>query len=474
MPTSDVDAEIRDGKTERNMMRSPLCRLPDDILVPIIHLTQIRPRFDPIWKPPEATRWTQVMATCTRMRALVVHTPSLWCFIDTDQPSRWMALCLERSLAHPLEAYLKLDPQTKVDHATSLLGRSSAAWIEFHTAEESQPFVELVLPELQFLRFGSHSAGRTCWNLDDRFLGNRCINLIRLEINHAKVSELPDLPSLQHLNISYSSLSSDRTHFASQLAARAPRLKTLQLSSTSIKGTLPQTTAALETHGMGALPNLEQVHVQGTMCIAWLILRELPIPRRQLNLSIHRNPPIDGRDEQYLECDIMTYAQRFWRRTCVGAPLPPVVLEAWHESEGLAVRTSISTRSWSTPMQMDVRFEFNVITAPEPILNLVTDLHIRQDPCNDDFSLDPDVWAVADHLPALKRMSVSTRCTRKNLEALQGWADRRTAQGRRVICVDFCPDSRPNLGHTTWDPRSGPLRDDAWVIVCGKGKNESE
>lgn len=131
-PSSVFETEVRDQQTRRNALVSPLCRRTDDILVPIINFTQLRPHFHPFWKPPEATRWIQIMSACTRIRTLIVQTPSLWCFIDIQQPQRWTDLCLQRSLDHPLEVYLSLnDKDDDVGPMVFLLERSSAAWVDW-------------------------------------------------------------------------------------------------------------------------------------------------------------------------------------------------------------------------------------------------------------------------------------------------------------------------------------------------------
>jgi hypothetical protein len=254
------------------------------------------------------------MGTCTHIRTLVLQTPSLWCFVDIEQPRKWIYLCLQRSMNHPLQTYLGLDSEDGANSATALLTRSSAAWIvRLHSAERLRPLLQTAAPALKFLQSGSHGGDRARWDLDDSFLANRCTNLIRLEVARANLHALPYLPKLIYLNISDSILPENQSHFAFHLAQCVPRLRTLHNSSLSVRN--PSGRIASNATVPCALPCLEQMHLQGTVHAIWLILRELPEPQRCLELSVCRTRQVlpEGLKEEVLKTEIMIYAQQFWR-----------------------------------------------------------------------------------------------------------------------------------------------------------------
>jgi hypothetical protein len=68
--------------SNHNTNDSSLCRLPDEIIVHIIRLSQSRQDPLAIKRVASDNSWARIMLTCARLRTLVVQTPSLWSFID--------------------------------------------------------------------------------------------------------------------------------------------------------------------------------------------------------------------------------------------------------------------------------------------------------------------------------------------------------------------------------------------------------
>jgi hypothetical protein len=455
-------------KSNHNTNASPLCRLPDEIIVHIIRLSQSR--RDPLAMKRVApdNSWTRIMLTCTRLRTLLVQTPSLWSFIDIAWNRRWVEICLARSADYQLETILSDIIAMDEDVASALLlrSRTTSVFIGSQLIEASPVAAMLRRPGLQ-LQSLHYNAGRS--TLDSRILGGHSPYLVHLKAEDTLIDGLPDLPKLRYLGF-FRSLWSVENRLADQLARHTPQLQELEIADMQLSDFVPwddRTPSPPVT-----LPCLDTATVSGDLEIVQFLLTAMPVPLRSLELDAkawgvdHEGPR---------RAALMAYVERFWHREReADAPFPPGELSVRHEPGRLPYEYDFEMESEEEEAVMRtmlVCFGTDQLEPDDSILRHVTqlDIHSTEDAL---YLSEPHAWPIVDRLPKLQDLTVSpTTWDASKIGVLQAWADRHAAMGFGPVRAALWHLAHGQRGRRflEWDTTDGRLQDKKWARVYEPG-----
>jgi hypothetical protein len=306
--------------SRRNAL-TPLCRLPIDILIHILHHlvwdSQPPTRFDQepsdyrsvVIDEQDPQDWTRVLGVCTHIRNIALESPSLWTCISLRWPPERWQLSLERSGAAPL--FVCVTNKTshrntlpRIDHSipyfAQVVSRAHHACIWFTQADEDELMTLLPSfcyhwPALRSLvvHFGPLQRpfslppvllGGSSTNLTDLFLSS--VNLI------ADGSSFPALVRLQFVRTV-----AQKARYLWSFIQGAPALRCLYLSDVRIVEP-----AKVEVQSV-QLPRLLRLQLSVTLQWMMLLIRALPLPRVEYELNII--------DERASSSSLITRAQDY-------------------------------------------------------------------------------------------------------------------------------------------------------------------
>ncbi|KAM5545617.1 hypothetical protein V8D89_000655 [Ganoderma adspersum] len=165
----------------------PINRLPCELLVHIFILVHSEYVFDPnelSESPGLAFRsaLSKLMGTCRRWRDVIVETPAFWCVVSLEHSdTKWMELCLARSLPAPIEIWARVPTWCKPDR------------------------LKVVHPlghRIRSLCFAVH----TCWLQDVDTSGRDW----PLRLLFGNINGVPVMPALEKLNLAVAGHTSHR------------------------------------------------------------------------------------------------------------------------------------------------------------------------------------------------------------------------------------------------------------------------
>jgi hypothetical protein len=287
--------QIRALRTRRNEL-APLLRLPADVLRDIVHImvvTEHRPATlddlaicrRPQWPFGESTKWTRIMATCTRLRSLCLAERRLWSYFDIDRNVEWLQLCMQRAATIPVtlhfdESTACIAPGSLKDRESivaSLLLRARHLWLVVRNGDDQTADMNFDAPpdgsmiHLRTLRCVCSSPQEVALGTE-MLIGNAAV---LTEVTMVGVFLMEDVPHFNELT----RLELARVRFDHQssrlrnLLKNTPRLKFLSLHIVEIDG------ADLTPCQPIVMPDLLELELKDFPSALVALLRLLPIPR---------------------------------------------------------------------------------------------------------------------------------------------------------------------------------------------------
>lgn len=128
---------VTDSIDRHNQRDSFILRLPDEILVHIVCLTQDQLDVIHLW-PPALNMRTQleIMRVCTRLHRLVMGSPQLWACIEMRCPMIPTWTHVKHASNFPLDFITDIDDETIAQRAIDLLERIRAAVLMVYQPED--------------------------------------------------------------------------------------------------------------------------------------------------------------------------------------------------------------------------------------------------------------------------------------------------------------------------------------------------
>jgi hypothetical protein len=428
---AQAETHMRALQTRRNAL-TPLCRLPEDILLHVLVLlirsrhadvpdilSKAKPLSTASATSDQTTSWTQVMGVCTHLRAVTISCPLLWSYIDLDQKHpTWMQMRLERARHAPLVVNARSNLNAWLGSPLELLGTilSRANYVCFFL-QDAQPVEAVVVnaifnapaPHLCELVL-AHPTG-IVFELSPQFLGGTTAKLTRLVLQGVMLSRnLPFLPALIHLDVHLLILQGELKRLV-LLLERAPELQTLHI------GRLHH---ALDNGGMRpiALPKLLTLTIAAHYQALVALLPMLPIPGSWEVLP----SSWDGRQpDPVLRANTFVKAFGYFLTVTSGTINFPQLL--WEEQDQCYSLTCLAPRMRYKDTAMDVR-DFDII------LNVMPGLRVGGPALQALFES-----AAASTLTRLQRLQVDGNCG--DVSGMIAWLRARAAVGQRLVQIYF-------------------------------------
>jgi hypothetical protein len=436
---AQAQTHMRTLQTRRNAL-TPLCRLPEDILLHVLVLlirsghadvpevmSKARPLSTESSTSEKTTSWTRVMGVCTHLRAVTISCPLLWSYIDLDQKRpTWMRTRLERTRHVPLAVNARSNLNAWLGSPLELLGTilSRANYVCFFL-QDAQPVEAVVVnaifnapaPHLCELVL-AHPTG-IVFELSPQFLGGTTAKLTRLVLQGVMLSrDLPFLPALIHLDVHLLILQGELKRLV-LLLERAPELETLHI------GTLLQ---AFDYGGMRpiALPKLSTLTIAAHHWALVALLPMLPTPDtwEVLPSSWDGRPP-----DPLLRAHTCAQAFRYFSGVTSGFIGLPQLL--WEEQDQCYSLMCLAPRMRYKDTSMDVR-DFDMI------LNVMTGLRVGGSALQALFKS-----AAANTLMRVQRLEVDGDCG--DVSGMVAWLRARAGAGQRVPQIGFYLCVQPAL-----------------------------
>jgi hypothetical protein len=483
-----TDAELISLKIQRNA-RSPLCRLPNELLIRIFALAQLRDKIRgpllPLERCMPAMGWWRVEGVCSRFRAVIVDAPELWTRFNAYWPEEARRLCLLRANGRPLRVLRPVKDTTTANDASLLLQTSQQAALVFTSSRGVAAWPDAYLSTLR-----AHTSSL-------QLLGIRTGSRCNFPVLHLTPPLLAHFTHLSHLQIktrilidnafsfppSLKSLSIDEVIISVQLDRvrrlfqGLPSLEHFKALRCEYHDQLP----VLQRHDSApvTMPCLESLvlHLCGATFVR-AVSQSITSPQRILEISALNFPGVnsDGlfHDKDAglgLVADIRAYAQRFWKQVTGSAHSPPVIVKDRFSPPYTycAVTMDIGQEQNSVGPSLLLEVAAYPLTPDDPFLPLVTKLVLSVDTENPVLALDEDKWPVVGRLSALHTLIIEAESPWELMHEVEAWATRRKQQ--RAVLVEFTPTfneeldpaqehlDRPKL---QWTASDGPIQNAEW------------
>jgi hypothetical protein len=484
---SKVDAELIPLKIQRNA-QSPSHRIPDELLVRIFELVQLRDDADDGWISGETSLpkegWWRVMSVCTRFRTVAVEAPELWTRFDQGWPERWRDVCLQRTKSWPLRISVRITDWSSAVDARNLLENSGHA--------------KLVLTELP---------GDSVWNAENLYVSETSSpSLLSLMIESDGPRDEPTLTLAPPLFICYTRLSHLRICVRSEIDDSfefPPTLKWLYIREFSISPNLHRLRRLFQgipdlrhfeaVVGVGTteaqlqlepeiskidMPSLECLRLKYCdMAFTHAMLRIIATPQRALNLSFNYER-LDGapvENSSYhaqitISADVLAFAQRFWAQRTGSTQLPPVTLSDFQSGTDPYTSCYVSIQGGEEDVPSSPTLAIDLghypFTIDNPLLPHVAKLELIGINMRRGPALDMEKWPALSRLSVLRTLLIiCDGLVWKFIDGIQAWADRQTQQ---PILVEFSPGRQQYLPDDQdpptlrWSSGDGPLKDAEW------------
>jgi hypothetical protein len=144
----EIDAELIPLKKTRNARQSPIGRLPIELLVRILRLSQISDSGAlSIHNVVPHASWWKVMSVSTHFRSVIVSSPTLWAAFDSGWPRKWYQLCTKRAGRCLLNVSIQVISKLHAGVACRLLPRSEHAVVNFSPNTGTTGWDESYIPD---------------------------------------------------------------------------------------------------------------------------------------------------------------------------------------------------------------------------------------------------------------------------------------------------------------------------------------
>jgi hypothetical protein len=264
-----------------------LGKLPDEILIEVFHYVAGT-------NPKDLSR---ISSICVHLRHIVINEGRLWSNIDLRRQSYtytspWAKLCATRAVSIPLSVMTSTEAMHHGDFMTNVLPRVFHLDIDILRAWGAM----ISLPsnttksELRSLVMRS---GNTPGFFQDRRISSTAIimdfvrtfsaSLRKLVLYGGDLDALPILPELEHFHLESASLPSKTLH---HLLQGSPCLSTLIIQSNILGINMENNLLFLDSARHVSLPRLRNLIITAGEAYASALLRILPNPSHQLEVTI--------------------------------------------------------------------------------------------------------------------------------------------------------------------------------------------
>jgi hypothetical protein len=488
---ADTDEEIAVQKREQNARQSPIIRLPDELLVSILLLSQFGTAtfcsMDYVELVPDL-KWWQVMSVSSRFHDTIVNSPTLWAAHNSEWSQRWIQLCSQRAQTHTLRSVYTITSQSPAEATRDPLSRSSHAVLNVDVYRNINDDV---------------TSGHQCY---PAFL---CLNspfLLSLRIQNAR--RLPTLtltptmlalfPRLSYLNINVTSsvevddtfsfpsglkwlsmtwiIISTNTERLRRLFAGVPSLEYFEILGIDLAGmddqpfiiTDPSSEPAVDRLVLPLLSTLK-LRAGRALQLAHGISRVLAVPKHCLEIQVDPNETEDedmllqkfpSAGQRVVILDLYDYARQFWHGATGRATLPPATLYDY-PPEHVTRRHTYHTVFQSNTAGREYILKLDINTYPDVLqhLDLLTScvVHLKITAWSRRSVFDLREWDTPCSFPALETMEFACNGAWRAIEHVQEWVDART---QRPVLVQF--SARRHKHSVLWYPNDGRLRDADW------------
>jgi hypothetical protein len=475
---------------EQNAL-SPLCRMPDEIVVHILQSLQVLQKPKHRFRRRSYSRissfheWTKVMLVCTRLRDVLVHTPELWAFYHSQWPKALQDLYLSRARNRPLSTYLALRDAAEATAAIPLFRRSAVVFLHFDN-NEGQNGVEhysiilnLDVPDLRLLC----ADGRKCepelallpshmarfahlseLTLSRTYVGSQCIFPRSLRVLYLHRADIPlhvgrlgdlfrHLCLLEHLEFRKIShyhdlLDPTPTEFT---PIPLPRLRCLIMDRCSLE--LVSAVAQAITPPQCFLKLGVNVNSVG-----WWRHSEFP--------DVHAM-------QHSMKANVFAFVQHFWRRVTgehnlpLGAALHLSLRKGlWGRYPSKLVLCPRQSNRGNPRLQLTMNHDnCCAIPADDPLLALVVGARVSAAKANMGIVLNSDLCPVFTWLPAIQVLRLSIPGASEIIARTQAWAD---AHAPQLALVEIRTDLGVYGPELIWRPEDGLLKDLDWSGYNGE------
>jgi hypothetical protein len=478
----EIDTELIPLKKARNARLSPIGRLPNELLVRILRLSQISDSgtLNAYNVVPHAS-WWKVMSVSTHFRSVIMSSPMLWAAFDSRWPQTWSQLCIKRADGCLLSLSIHVDSESSASVACRLLPRSEHAVLTFSSHatpsrwdESYIKALQIDCPALRSLKIEDEN-----WWMPPLVLApphlTLCTALSYLDIDATSVvveDAFSFPPSLRQLRIARLHISASHNRIR-RLFAGMPLLEDLEICQVQdmytpaleLIETLDPKTVPLS---LPALSSLRLYLDDAPIQLAHAISQVLDVPKLVLKISVAADAggyassvEEDAAAELLMTRNLHDYAQRFWTRATGCAQLPPATLR---KTRGSYV---VEIEGGDPDDAAGISLWLNVASNPRPpsdvFLPLVTFFVVNSNINEALALLGADDWPPPDSLPALETMVMELCDAWRAVDEIQKWVD---MQAQHPIVVRFqCLHNDRGMPGFEWSTERGPLKD---VVDWGK------
>jgi hypothetical protein len=445
-----LQAQIRELRTRRNALTSPLCRLPLDVLYRVLMVLasgeqrtpQIFKAHDMDWVAPhfrQTAKWTKVFGVCKHIRSVSSAWPLLWSHINLNHANaEWIDYCVRRAGTVPLSiTYEESVSRVDTDAVASILPQAEDACIVLSRQCKNPSSIESVLNKrLEFLRAFIYAPSPLhVFALTPRFLGGATSNLTKLVLRNTVLSTGDlEFPSLVHLDFETLSGQEDPHRLLSFLS-NCPILESLFLSNGAFER-LDENTTPIN------IPYLKILHVKDVLTSIPAILRIFPIPSQEMFFSIIPSTwaHVESPRITALRGQVYGKVRSLFNIDLESSPAPVVsVRSEWcKEIHGLCTCLTVERPGdeLAPKMTYSERCIYRQQETISRMLLSVRRLVVHETP-NEQMpsALDYIVNHPGDAVPAIEHIVFED--FRDRFDRLERWLSCRTAAGRRIPVIEF-------------------------------------
>jgi hypothetical protein len=492
-----IDEELIPLREAQNAPLSPISRLPDDVLVRVLRLSQdwgavgeldsgVVPHLE----------WWRIMSVSTHFRKVILRSPTLWAALSSRWPRMWNMLCARRAGNCLLRLSIDIASASKVEAACHLLSRSKEAAIQFSPDKTTPGWNETYMHVLK-----ASYPGLLTLKVEGNYelpsltlappLLMLCTALSNLDIMRSVVEDTFSFPpSLRRLCIAglHISTSTDRIR---RLFAGMPLLEEFEIHGTedmhhSSVTSIDSLEPIIVPLALPALSSLRLYLDTAPMQLAHAISQVLDVPKRVLEISVivdaggNASPAQEAAAELMMTRNLFDYTQRFWTRAARRSQLPSATLfDHGIDEYGTSQRYRIEVQGGDQEDTAGVSLLFHVTSEFHPpsdvFLPLITHFEVMAS-TNEGHRFHD--WPPPGSLLALETMCIELCDAWRAVDEIQMWVDKHAQQ--RPIVVQFEADDDDLWPSLQWRTECGPLKDINWsafitkVATCTPLPNEHE
>jgi hypothetical protein len=446
---ASLERQLVEVKRCRNALTS-LCRLPPELLGRIIVFAQVEFRgsgdelraqraspassdhtpFPFLW-PSYSDDWRNLIRVCSHLRAVALHTPDLWAYLDSQYSNQWVDVCTERAKHTP--AVLNLSGPRICPGFQERLATAHYASIvlapSIHDMSSCLAMMERAAPRLDTLLL---RVTTTLGNpLPRNLLNGRSTMLRTLSLKAFAITEFPDLPSLRNLHLDSTILDSGlNTLFA--LFSRSPHLEIVALRRINYQ-TSRSCTVRGEVQPV-SLPALRMLKIEDGPERVCDLLRGLPDPQVGLFVNAWSDHRVAARDP-YCQSEVAQRVCDFYLQKVLASQqshIDAALIPDWSRSS-LTLGAAFDTAVDGHPQ---LYYNTNPINAPDDVLALIGTCVIRHH-CFVLLNGHGDFLPLTNKLSNLRRMVITHVTESCAANGLSTWMSGREATGRPVQEIKF-------------------------------------